>query len=61
MDTDYTIAQLAEISIAYEEGLDISELCNPKLSVREMADKRILMETQMFRRFDAECINTWEQ
>lgn len=48
IDPRYSIAQIEEISNAYELGLDISKLTNPKLSPDDMADIRERMQRDIW-------------
>lgn len=48
LDPRYSIAQIEEISNAYELGLDISKITNPKLSPDDMADIRERMQRDIW-------------
>lgn len=54
LNPKYTPAQLLELSIAEEEGLDLSKMSDPSLSVRQMSERRIRMEQGVFREEDVD-------
>ena len=44
LNTEYNAEQIAELSLAVEEGLDISNMANPKNSASDMAEIRERLE-----------------
>lgn len=49
LNKDYDIHQISELSIAVEQGLDISKMANPKLKADEMAEIRERLERKIWK------------
>ena len=45
----YNLGQISELSLAAEEGLDLSKIGNPKNSAEEMAEIRERLERKIFK------------
>ena len=59
LNSRYSIAQIAELSIAVSEGLDVSKMQDPDLSVRQMQERRIRLENNVFHDEDVEMDGSW--
>ena len=55
----YTIDQLNEISLGYMEGLDVSSYADPKLSAEEMAERRMRLESGIWKTHKVEEDASW--
>lgn len=55
----YTVAQAMEISVAYEQGLDTSEMDDPDLSHEEMAERRIRLANGMWKKHKVKTDGSW--
>lgn len=59
LNSKYNLQQLAELALASEEGLDISQMADPELPVIKMAERRIRMENNVFNIEDVEMEGSW--
>ncbi len=55
----YTVAQAMEISVAYEQGLDTSEMDDPDLSHEEMAERRVRLANGMWKQHTVNTDESW--
>ena len=56
----YSVAQAMEISVAYEQGLDTSEMDDPDLSHEEMAERRIRLANGMWKKHKVKTDDSWK-
>ena len=58
LNPKYSVGQMLELSVAYEQGLDTSEMDDPNLTAEEMAERRIRLASGLWGNHEVKEVET---